>query len=132
MHNFLRIFSKGSLIPELAAVLAVLTFYPLGSRAAELHTSILIKEVGDSFVCSASNVGPVTLDITIAIISGGIPPQDIFRTTLSCAAGRTCSIGTSPGDFRTAARCSVFFGGPARNVRAVLRTFGTRDRAEAR
>jgi hypothetical protein len=130
MHTLPGKFLKRSLLSEFAAVLALITLH--SARAAQLHTSILIKDVDDSFVCSASNLAPDTLEITIAIISGGIPPEDIFRTTLTCAPGRTCSIGTSPGDFRTAARCSIFFSGPARNVRAVLRTFGTRERAEAR
>lgn len=100
-------------------------------RTGHLHTSVLVKDVGDSFVCSASNIGPVTVDIEIAIISAGTPPEDIFRHTQECEPGETCSIGTSPGDFRSAARCSISFPGPRRNVRGVLRTFDTRERAEA-
>jgi hypothetical protein len=113
-------------------VILSLLLHPVSAWAGELHTSILVKETGDSFACSASNMAPDTLDIEIAIISGGKPPEEIFRTVLTCEPGHTCSIGTSPGDDRGAARCSMFFRGPKRNVRGVLRTFNTRERTEAR
>lgn len=119
---------------RLARFVVILTFIlssPASALSGQLHTSVLIKEVGDSFVCSASNIGRLALNIEIAIISGGVPPEEIFRFTQLCDPGETCSIGTSPADFRTAARCSIFFPGATRNVRAVLRTFSARERAEA-
>lgn len=121
-----------SLLFLLVLVFPLVLSYPLSAWSGQLHTSVLIKDVADSFVCSASNVGRLSLEIEIAIISGGVPPEDIFRNTLECEPGETCSIGTSPGDFLTAARCSIFFPGATRNVRGVLRTFDTRERAEAR
>jgi hypothetical protein len=110
----------------------VLLSHSTSASAGELHTSILIKEITDSFVCSASNIGPRTMEIEIAIISTGTPPEEIFRLAVTCKPGATCSIGTSPGDERTGARCSIFFDGSNRNVRGVLRTFNARERAEAR
>jgi hypothetical protein len=132
MNTSLRKIVKRRLLSPLGMVFLLVLSHPISAWAGQLHTSTLVKDVDDSFTCSASNIGPRTLEIEIAIISGGIPPEDIFRTTLTCDPGETCSIGTSPGDFRSLARCSMFFPGSERNVRGVLRTFNTRERAEAR
>jgi len=114
------------------SVCLLFALFPLAADAGELHSSTLVKAAGDSFVCSATNLGTRTIDVEIAIISGGTPPEEIFRTTLSCETGETCSIGTSPSDDRTVARCSVFVAGSAKTVRAVLRTFAANDRSELR
>ena len=114
------------------SVCVLFALFPLVANAGELHSSTLVKDSNDSFVCSATNLRTRTIDIEFAIISGGTPPEEIFRTTLSCDAGETCSIGTSASDDRTVARCSVFFAGSARKVRAVLRTFDANDRSELR
>jgi hypothetical protein len=113
-------------------VLGWVVFHATPAWAGELHTSVLVKTAGDSFVCLASNLTNQTLPIEIVIISGGTPPEDIVRQALTCGPHATCSLGTSPGDDRTAARCSVFFPGADTFVRAVLRTFNANDRAEAR
>jgi hypothetical protein len=107
-------------------------FHATPAWAGALHTSVLLKEASDSFVCSASNLTNQTLAIEIVIISGGTPPEEIVRKTLTCGPQETCSLGTSPGDFRTTARCSVFVQGSQQFVWGVLRTFNANVRAEAR
>jgi hypothetical protein len=132
MRSSLRSIGKGLMFWPLLIVLDALLFRATPAWAGELHTSVLVKAAGDSFVCSASNIRSQTLPIEIVITSGGIPPEDIFRQTLTCGPRETCSLGTSPKDDRTAARCSLFFPGSETFVRGVLRTFNANDRAEAR
>jgi hypothetical protein len=116
----------------LLIVFAGAVFQSTPAWAGELHTSVLVKDATDSFVCSVSNIRSKTQAIEIVIISGGTPPEDIFRKTLTCGPQETCSLGTSPGDSQTTARCSVFFDGSEKFVRGVFRTFHANVRAEAR
>jgi hypothetical protein len=132
MRSLLRRIGKCLMFWPVLIVLNAVLFQAATAWAGELHTSVLVKAAGDSFVCSASNIRSQTLPIEIVIISAGTPPEDIFRQTLTCGPRETCSLGTSPKDDRTAALCSLYFPGSERFVRGVLRTFNANARAEAR
>jgi hypothetical protein len=132
MRSSHRRIGKSLMFWPLVIVFDSVLFLSTTAWAGELHTSVLVKAAGDSFVCSASNIRSQTLPIEIVMISGGTPPEDIVRQTLTCGPRAACSLGTSPSDDRTAARCSVFFPGSETFVRGVLRTFNANDRAEAR
>jgi hypothetical protein len=132
MNTSRRKIVRRRLLSPLAVVFVLVLSHPVGTGAGELHTSVLGKDVTDSFTCSASNIGDSTRDVEIAIISGGVPTEEMLRLTLTIAAGDTRGIGTSPSNPNQAARCSMFFSGPDRNIRGVLTTGNTRERAEAR